>query len=460
MKKDDTSRPESKESELNSAELQMLTSSLADSEDRSKLPPPEKKKQSKLVGFAKKNTALTVIISVATVLFVAVAVFLCVYFAMGSSNGKNKRDYVFTYGEEKVKVKYERAVINDVLYLDMSELAKYADLSVSGSENTKKYVVSDEQYIKFTNESEYAVINSAKVVIPAPAIVKDGKCLVPYAVISKVFETGLEFKSDMAKHKITVTRVTYSVDDILYNEDITFTYEDFTVAAAIVSTQGMIFEYNSDISGYLTYIAPENDEPYLMLVNKTNPLGPDFIPDELANISELLPDYTGSGETYFLNDTASKALSAMISAMYRDIPKNGAYVTSAYRSYNYQVNLFEGYVSDYMKDGLSREAAEAEVLKTSARPGTSEHQSGLCVDFITTGMKNGLNNAEFETKAAFRWLSQNAYKYGFILRYPESKTAETGYDYESWHYRFVGRDVAATIYASGICLEEYLEIMI
>jgi D-alanyl-D-alanine carboxypeptidase len=134
------------------------------------------------------------------------------------------------------------------------------------------------------------------------------------------------------------------------------------------------------------------------------------------------------------------------------------YVTSADRSYAYQNNLFETYVKKYTSVGMSREAAEAEVLKTSARPGTSEHQSGLCVDFITTSMTS-LNNEDFEGTRAFEWLSKNAYKYGYILRYPEGKKAEVFYDYESWHFRFVGREAAPQIYFSGLCLEEFLALI-
>ncbi len=458
MKKDDISSVEQKETELNSAELEMLAASLFESEDRSLIPPPERKKQSKLVKFAKKNTAVTVILSVFAALMVTVAVLLSVYLITGFANGKNKRDYVFTFGEEKVKVKYEDAVVDDVLYMDMSKLAEYAGLSVSGSENTKKYVVSDEQYLKFTNDSEYAVINAAKVVIPAPAIVKDGKCLVPYSVISKVFETGIEFKSDTAKHTVSITRVTYTVDDIIYNEDITFSATDFTTVAAIQSTAGIEFEYNIDVTQYLQYIDPEDDTHYLMLVNGDNPLSEDFVPEKLSD-TPLPSRYTGQDELYYLDECASKALVAMIMAMYNELPKNSAYITSAYRDYAYQVSLFEKYIKNYTDLGYSREDAEAEVLKTSARPGTSEHQSGLCVDFITTGMKNGLNNTDFEKTSAFRWLSENAHKFGFILRYPENKTDITKYDYESWHYRFVGRDAATAIYVSELCLEEYLEII-
>jgi len=112
-----------------------------------------------------------------------------------------------------------------------------------------------------------------------------------------------------------------------------------------------------------------------------------------------------------------------------------------------------------LKKGYTRDEAIAETLRTSAAPGTSEHQSGLCVDFYTTSMTNGLNNEEFEKTSAFLWLSANAHKYGFILRYPEDKSEITSYDYESWHYRFVGRRAATEMYLSGLCLEEYLEFI-
>ena len=104
---------------------------------------------------------------------------------------------------------------------------------------------------------------------------------------------------------------------------------------------------------------------------------------------------------------------------------------------------------------LDLEDAERVVLSYSARPGTSEHQTGLCVDFITEAMQGNLT-VEFEQSAAYTWLSQNAYRFGFILRYPKTKTEITGYQYEPWHYRFVGREAATDIHLSGLTLEEYL----
>ena len=129
-------------------------------------------------------------------------------------------------------------------------------------------------------------------------------------------------------------------------------------------------------------------------------------------------------------------------------------MTSAYRSYSKQYGLYKYYVSELLSQGFSQTQAEAEVSKTSAKAGHSEHQSGLCVDLIENG--NTELTVAFEECEAFRWLSANAHKYGFILRYPKNKEAITGYEYEPWHFRFVGIDAASVIYEDGICLEEYL----
>ena len=107
---------------------------------------------------------------------------------------------------------------------------------------------------------------------------------------------------------------------------------------------------------------------------------------------------------------------------------------------------------------MSREDAKKVVLSYSAYPGTSEHQTGLCVDFITEEMGGDLTVA-FEGTQAFAWLSENAHKFGFILRYPKEKESVTGYTYEPWHYRFVGREAATDIHLASLTLEEYLNLI-
>jgi len=135
---------------------------------------------------------------------------------------------------------------------------------------------------------------------------------------------------------------------------------------------------------------------------------------------------------------ANRALTNMLdaaSAAGYNIP-----VLSAYRSFESQSRIFQLNVDRLGYDQASKEVAV---------PGYSEHQTGLSFDI-------GSITSSFANTAAFDWLSANADKYGFILRYPKGKEAITGYIYEPWHYRYVGADLAAKIKASGLCLEEYL----
>ncbi len=115
---------------------------------------------------------------------------------------------------------------------------------------------------------------------------------------------------------------------------------------------------------------------------------------------------------------------------------------STYRSYEYQVNLYNNYAK---ADG--KEKADT----YSGRPGYSEHQTGLAVD-VYNGKESYTN---FEVTEEFKWMQENAYKYGFILRFPKDKTKETGYEYESWHYRYVGKEIAEKINKNKISYEEY-----
>lgn len=118
------------------------------------------------------------------------------------------------------------------------------------------------------------------------------------------------------------------------------------------------------------------------------------------------------------------------------------YISSGYRSYDYQAGLYQRYVD---KDG------KAEADRYSARPGHSEHQTGLAFDL------NSIDNS-FANTAEGKWVTRNCYKYGFIIRYPSDKEDVTGYMWEPWHIRYLGKETAQAVYDSGLCLEEYLGI--
>jgi len=216
--------------------------------------------------------------------------------------------------------------------------------------------------------------------------------------------------------------------------------------------------FTADLSAYEEYMNPTDRDAYLTLVNATHPLASDFIPADLTDLVNTRGDGRAMQK---MSLYAAKALEALfIEAKAENQltvnPKSGypLSVMSAYRSYAYQSSLFSHYTDNEMarNPALTREQAEAITVTYSNRPGTSEHQLGLCVDM------HDLSGADvsFKNSTSYPWLSENAWKFGFILRYPEDKVSETAVSFEPWHYRYVGRYHAKKIHDAGLCLEEYI----
>lgn len=220
------------------------------------------------------------------------------------------------------------------------------------------------------------------------------------------------------------------------------------------------YAFRADLSAYLPYLNPEGG--VLLLANKQSVLGADYAPEELVTLASGFCLY---GKEVQMEKTAAMALCAMLTEMHT-VGITDVFATSGYRSYARQQSLYNYYCQQEKAahpDWTSKQVADY-VLTYSAYPGTSEHQTGLCADLMTTAMGDlfnygyeyGENKVGFAETAAFVWLTDNAYKFGFILRYPEDKTDVTGYSYESWHYRFVGQAAARAIHDGGLTLEEYL----
>lgn len=129
-------------------------------------------------------------------------------------------------------------------------------------------------------------------------------------------------------------------------------------------------------------------------------------------------------------------------------------ICSAYRSQETQQRLFNNQLNGLIAQGYSEENARTEAGKVVAVPGTSEHQLGLAVDIVD--IENQILDEDQEKTAVQKWLMENSWRYGFILRYPNDKSDITGIIYEPWHYRYVGNEAAKEIYDLDVCLEEYL----
>lgn len=126
------------------------------------------------------------------------------------------------------------------------------------------------------------------------------------------------------------------------------------------------------------------------------------------------------------------------------------FVREGYRTTQDQKDIMDERIQQYQDEGYSRGEAKERAEEYVAEPGTSEHELGIAVDI-------NADTSKCSSDAVYTWLANNAYKYGFIKRYPDDKTEITGVNNEPWHYRYVGVDAAREIQEKGLCLEEYIE---
>lgn len=209
-------------------------------------------------------------------------------------------------------------------------------------------------------------------------------------------------------------------------------YKNYKNKFPTKKTKQIIIDVNIGLDNkFYTNIKPaKNTDSINVLVNKYNYLESDYIPNNLVAINNLTK----------MVKVAAESFNNMINCA----KKEGYTIVgiSGYRSYSYQDNLYKKYAK---VDGIE----QADTY--SARAGYSEHQTGLAIDVSNVT----LPYTSFEQTKEFEWMKENAHSFGFILRYPKTKEKITGYMYEAWHYRYVGKDIASYIKKHNITFDEY-----
>ncbi|MBQ7137119.1 MAG: M15 family metallopeptidase [Bacilli bacterium] len=222
-----------------------------------------------------------------------------------------------------------------------------------------------------------------------------------------------------------------------FKEDYLDRYISYKKRNKSLSNSDVVLHVNIGIDqNFYTNIkeAPKAGTNYV-LVNKFYYLNKDYIPN---NLEEIDNNYSVPGKK--LVNTAKISFEFLA----KKAKEEGLTIRaiSTYRSYDYQSNLYNKYIKE---DGVEK------ADKYSARPGFSEHQTGFAVD-----VDNKITNYNnFDTTKEYKWMLENAHKYGFILRYPKGKEHITGYMYEPWHYRYVGVNIATFIKQNNLTYEEY-----
>ncbi len=310
------------------------------------------------------------------------------------------------FNDDKTTLMYGEAVDVSTLYIpiDQEVILPVIDTTIIG-ETEYVFKVVGELFDKEFKHTVIVVDNVAPVVeLKNNVIITSDKDIDPLENIISA--------TDNSEEEVEIT-INGAIDDEAGIYDITYLVED---------NYGNVTE---DVVTYLYNCTPENmKEPFtidgVIIASKTIPLPKNYDPG--------------------IDETAEKQLYKMLDDM--DDANVGVAIKSTYRDYDLQEYLFNRYAAS---DGIE------EANRYSAKPGYSEHQTGLAFDV-------GWLTESFENSDSFEWLDDNAHKYGFILRYHKGKEEVTGYIYEPWHYRYLGVELATKVKESGLTLEEYYKI--
>ncbi len=417
--------------------------------------------------------------------FLAIFIILCVItvllFSLDFNHTPDAPDdsgkISYYYGGEKVRtVPAEDALSGKNVYFCMGDLADYLDMAESGDAENMKFIFTDpaaedssgsgyEEIATFHSDLNRVTLGGQTVILKAPNILRGEDIWVAADFITE-YMTGLSFSYNENKSEVRIAKIKdeeNSTDDVTVYLPVSFKLKSADAIPPVDNPDGSEhatvpqetepeyeLNFKNDLSAYEQYMDPADRDGYLILVNTENHLTANDIPPDLTYCVDT---EAGEQNTKQMRLYAEKSLEAlfieMLSAGYNTVK-----VRSAYRDYNYQAQLFNYYVNREIERNpdLTREEAETIVLTFSTRPGTSEHQTGLAVDMDNSGQLV----TTFANDPEYKWLSENAWKFGFILRFPADKTEITTIQFEPWHYRFVGRYHAKKIHDSGLCLEEYI----
>ena len=367
-------------------------------------------------------------------------------------------------GSPETEVPMSEAYMNDMLYVDFSAVAKLCEFTAIGDANGITYSFTDTNNIVQTiiifYDSAEATINGHSVLMNGIAIKTEDSVKVPLKFIQDNID-GLEATVDEEARTVVITRekLTGSTPDSPKYEDIVLSLQPDIPIPPLSGSEDfkdpLDVEFTADLSEYEKYMNPIDKDAYLILVNKEHPVNQDFAPSELEYVPQQFAVYSGEYQAT-MAPIAAKALTAMLIEA-KEYGITDVKVTLAYRNYWTQNWLYTNYVQDEINKGYSKEEAERIAATYSAPPGKSEHQTGLCADMHNVYFQNDKELEDFEYTDAYKWLKDNCWKFGFVIRFPKGKEDITGFQFECWHYRFVGRYHAYQMYTQDLCLEEYLE---
>jgi len=388
------------------------------------------------------------------IFFVTVsAVFLSLFF-FNLTKIKSPQDILYTITtsnirnskSQEIPLEYDAGYKNGQYYFPINGIMNKMEFGIAGDEKEFSFFRDKStEYVKFVIDSNIAYVNGEQYHLSGPCFLDtNNNVYVPLEFLDNHFDNLQISFDEQTKNKITI--------DILDPAGSCFNIQKAKKADAAIESDAPYFSsdpinFIADLKEYEKYFSLPADtaNEYIILINQTHELEQDYIASDLTDLADTRKD---GRATQQMRLYPSKALEAFLIEARANGFTNIS-VTSAYRSYAYQSQLFNNEVEAMLP--TYGDKAEEVAAKTVAYPGQSEHQSGLCADMHSQG--SALQS--YGDTPDGKWLAANAHYFGFILRYPAEKTDITGIKYEPWHFRYVGRYHATRMYEQGLCLEEY-----
>ncbi len=364
------------------------------------------------------------------------------------------KNFVYHVGDKNaanITAAYDKIMRGGTMYLNMTPIVALCDMAVTGDTAELRYISRNaKENVQFIVGSTQVFINGVEHRLTAAPVLDGDDLYVPYDFFTS-YVKGLNVLYDMEKNRITVERILKEGSDSIFS-DLTFVIRSDAPMTALDEFnefgQTSPIEFLSALDLYEEYMNPVNRDDYLILVNKEYPLPQSYKPaTEKLDYSDML--LLGQPDQY-LDPVAYKAAHAMV----MELAANGYADTKihlGYRSYEKQNTFYTSTVNEYQRT-MSEEQAKIAAASVAQEPGCNPQQTGL--SFI---MHNGKEaSSAFSREAAYGWLAENCWKFGFIIRYPADKTAETGMAFQPCFFTFVGRYHAMRIASSGLSMEEYI----
>ncbi len=375
------------------------------------------------------------------IIYVLIALLFLLFFSLSlkSCEKSEKKHDVTVENKENKQVTLDKDDIyfDNTLYLPISVIDDLTDIKVTGDKDEISFIIEENsEFAKFKVNTTSVNINGNQIELTKNSLLINEQLYIPFDFFEKNMK-GLKIELNAKNDSYVI-----SLDN---KASLQFILKAPAQTPPISESESSgeteePIDFILDLSSYEEYMNPAQRDEYLILVNTDNPLTREYAPTDLTGSI-----YTRSDrDTRTLRKYACLALEAFL----KEAGANGindVTVTSAYRSYDYQEQLFNNEVALLG----SKEAA----AKNVNPPGSSEHQTGLAVDMHNMSAAS----REFANTNAAKWLAENAHNFGFILRYPKDKTDITGISFEPWHFRYVGRYHATKMYELDMCLEEYIE---